>query len=524
MVSAVPVSQIILIIAAGLLAARIGKHFRVPESIPLMITGYALGSGWLGFLKPEELGINLDFLALIAVPIILFYDGLKTEARSLAENAGSVISISTVAVFATVAGIAFFSNLFLGLSWLSSFLLGAILASTDPAAILPVLRKLNIKKRIATVLEAETALNDGAAITIFTVVLGLAAGQEIGLRQGLQSFLYLAISSTLLGAMVGFAFFELFKRMKIEDDLLFASFVVLLTAYGVAEFFAASAVITIVIAALIFRAFVQSVFVTASNRIHTLSVWDDLNSLAISAVFLVLGSQVKLHEVLPFLLVGVLISLAFMLVVRPITVYASMFFDKSFKLREKMTISWLGGPRGVVSAALAGIVLARASEGLMPAEEAKAIFNITIIVIVTTIGITSVSASKVAKYLLKIREDTIEDEYKRLSTELKTMMVASRRFREEWKEGVVSTKIYDALNKEMTRQMRRIEKKLGEITKRAPLLETKEIAVKAREIILNQIAALENAYENKEITEKEYSRLLNKFRAQIDTLGEIEKD
>ncbi len=522
MVSAAPVSQIILIIAAGLLAARAGRHFRVPEAIPLMITGYALGSGWLGFLKPEELGINLDFLAVLAVPIILFFDGLKTEAKSLQENAGSVISISTVAVVVSVAGIAFFSNLFLGLSWQASFILGAILASTDPAAILPVLRKLNIKKKIATVLEAEAALNDGAAITIFTVVLGVAAGEQIGLREGLQSFLYLAVSSTLLGGLVGLSFYELFRRLKIEGDLVFASFVVLLTAYGVAEFFRASSVISIVIAALVFRAYVQSVFVNASNRIHTLSVWEDLNFLAISAVFLVLGSQIKLHNTFPYLFVGILIALAFLFVVRPLTVLLSLLFDRGFNFREKMAISWLGGPRGVVSAALAGIVLSKASAGLIPQSDADAIFNITIIVVVVSIGLTSVSASRVAKYLLKIREDTVEDEYKRLSTELKTMMVALRRFRGEWKEGVVSTKIYKVLEKEMLRQMARIENKLEDITKKVPHLENKEIAVKAREIILSQLGTLENAYENKEINEKEYLRLLNKFRTQIDTLGEIE--
>ncbi len=522
MVSAAPASQLVLIIAAGLLAARAGRHFRVPEAIPLLITGYLLGSDLLGFLKPEEIGINLDLLALLAVPIILFYDGLKTDARSLRENAFAVLSITTLAVVVTVAGIAFFSHLFLGLSWEGSLLLGAILASTDPASIIPVLRKLHIKKKISAVLEAETALNDAMALTLFTIILGLAAGQQLSLREGVTQFLYTAVSSSVLGAVVGSAFYELFKRLKVEGDLVFASFVVLLTAYGAAEFFKASSVITIVFAALIFRAFVQSVAVNASNRHHTLSVWEDLNFIAISAIFLILGAQVQVRQATPYLLVGLLIALLYMLLVRPLTVLVSLFFDKGFSFKEKLAISWLGGPRGVVSAALAGIVLSKASQGIVPQAEADAIFNITVIVIAATVGITSLTASSAAKRLLRLREDTLRDEYKRLSTELKTLMIASRRFREQWKEGSVSTKIYDALNKEMHRQMRSIEKRLEQIAARAPRLESTEIAMKAREIILNQVNALENAYENKEIPEKDYLQLSSKLRAQADALAEIE--
>jgi len=517
----VSVSQLVLILAGGLLAARVGRAFRVPEAIPLLIAGYVLGGDLLGVLKPAEMGISIDMVALFAVPIILFYDGLKTDAKSIKENAWAVLSITTIAVVVTVVGIGFFSNFFLGLSWPASLVLGAILASTDPASIIPVLRKLSIKKKISTVLEAETALNDATAITIFTVALGLAAGGEVGLRQGLSQFVYLTASSIVLGGLIGLAFYELFKRLRVETDLVFASFIVLLVAYGFAEFFNTSSVITIVFSALVFRAYLQSTQVNASSRLHTLEVWEDVNFMAIALVFLVLASAFTVAQAGPYLVVGVLIALAFMFVVRPLTIILSLFFDKSFAFREKIAIAWLGSPRGVVSAALAGIVLGKAANGAFPSSEAAAIFNITVIVIVVTVTISSLTATAATRALLHASENTIEDEYKRLSTELKTMMVASRRFRDEWKEGLVNTKIYDELNRKLNEKIKRIDVQLELINRKAPHLKDTQMAIKAREILIAQIAALGEAYENKELPEKEYTTLLKKLRAQADTLSEI---
>ena len=520
--SQLAINQLILIIVAGVAAARVGRSLRIPEVLPLLLTGFLLGGDVLGILRPADLGINLDFLALFLVPIILFYDGMKTDVRALRSIWLTVFSINTVAVVVTVSGIGFFSHLFLGLSWPASFLLGAILASTDPAAIIPVLRKLKISKRVSSVLEAETALNDASAITIFLVVLGLATGGAVTVGEGVSQFLYFAVVSTIVGAVIGFAFAELFRQFRIESNVVLASFVVLLVTYSVSESLGISSVIAVVVTALIFRQFLQSSSVDSINRLRTLSVWEDFNFLAISVIFLVLGSQIQLSKLGPYLFVGSLIAVSFMLVVRPLTVLVSMAIDRSFSLREKVLIAWLGGPRGSVSAALASIIIARAGEGLFPPAEAEAIFNITLVVIILTVVVTSLTATRAVRRLTNASEDSFEDSYRSLSTELKTMMIAWRQLREDWKAGLVSNRMYEEINKELERSMAAIEGKLDAIIAQAPYIAERARAQKVREVVITQLNALENAYENKEILEQDYVSLVEKFSAQLDRLSEIE--
>ena len=522
MVEASAAYQIILIIAGGIIAARLGQKLRVPEAIPLLVAGYILGADVLGFLKLQAFGISLDFIALFAVPVILFYDGLRTDSRHLLEIWKSVLSMTTLAVLVTVAGIAFVSHLFLGLSWLASLLLGAVLSSTDPAGIIPVVRKLNIRKRVSTMLEAEAALNDATSIIIFTIILGVALGESVSVQEGVARFLYSVLASSFIGAVVGIVVAQGISAIRAFRDVTFASFIVILAAYGISEAIGSSGVLAALMAALVFRYFLQSRMVDALSRLSTQLVWEHLNFLAIALVFLALGSQLQLSILFPYAVVGIFIALAFLLVVRPITVLASLFFDHSFSLNEKLLIAWLGGPRGTVSAALASIILAKASTGLFSVSEANAIFSITITVIVATVVITGATASFAVRKLLGLREDSVESQYRRLSTELKAMMVASRKLREEWKAGVVSTKMYEEIDGEHKKRMLDIERELYGIAKSAPALENKARSTKVQEVLFTQISALEDAYENKELLEGDYEELTKKFLDQIQRLDEIE--
>lgn len=515
-------SQIVLVIVGGIVAARLGQKLRVPEAIPLLVAGYVLGADVLGLLKLQSLGVSLEAVALFAVPVILFYDGLRTDSRHMLEVWKAVLSITTFAVLVTVAGIALVSHFLLGLSWIASLLLGAVLSSTDPAGVIPVLRKLNIRKRVSTVLEAETALNDATAITLFIIILGFAVGESVSLQEGASKFLYFVFASSLVGAVVSILVAQGLAAIKAFREVTFASIVVILAAYGVSEAIGVSGVVAVVVAALVFRYFLQSRFVDSLSKLNTQLVWEQLNFLAIALIFLALGSQLQLSLLLPFVAVGAFIALAFMFVVRPITVLASLFFDRSFSLNEKLLISWLGGPRGTVSAALASIILAKANAGAFDVAEANAIFSITITVIVVTVVLTGATAGLAVGKLLGLREDSLESRYRRLSTELKAMMVASRKLREEWKAGLLNTKMYEEIDGEHKRRMQAIEKELFDIAESVPALENKARSTKVREVLFTQISSLEEAYENKELLEEDYAELAQKFLDQVERLEEIE--
>ena len=522
MVGSGVILQVVVILIAGLIATRIGKKYDVPVIIPLLIAGYILGPDVLNYLNLNAYGLNLGMLAAIAVPVILFYDGLKADPKTIGDYWKTVLSINTLAVLVTVFGIAGSAHYVLGLSWLASFLLGAILASTDPAAILPILRKLNVDKKVSSILETETAFNDAAALALFGVIMSVAVTQTFSLQEGFVQFLTLFFWSILLGFVVGLAARELFVRFKIGHDLTFASFAVLLASIIVASVFQVNGAIAAVVSAVIFGEYVRSKHVESIQRMYALSAWEDINFLAIALVFIGLGSQLALAKIMPFLLVGIAIAVVFMYVVRPVTILVSMAFDKSFSLREKLFIAFIGGPRGTVSAALAASALVAAPIGVLTQEGMQFVFYVTLVVIITTIVATSASATYITEKLLGVRENVSEERYRALRADLKGMMMASRKLREEWKSGIMSNKMYSELDAQQSALIKAAEQELARIAKTNPHLEFREKLDKTRELMAAQINTLEESYTNKELSEKSYDELLEKYNSVLGRLSELE--
>ncbi|MEW5955631.1 MAG: sodium:proton antiporter [Candidatus Micrarchaeota archaeon] len=515
-------AQLALIAVGGIIAARAGQRLRIPAVIPLLIAGYLLGPDVLNLLRPAELGINLELLAAIAVPLVLFYDGLKTDPKQLGASFRAVAAITTVAVLFTVFGIGVVAHFVFGLSWLASLLLGAILSSTDPAAIIPVLRKLNISKKVSGILEAETAFNDAAAISLFMVIVGVAAGQTLSLTGALGQFLLIIISSVAAGLAVGWLFVQLLRFLRAESDLLMVTLIILASSFGVAEYFGGSGAISAVVTAIIIGAHLRGPRVEPLARAYTFSAWDEINFIAIALVFIVLGAEISVASILPFLLIGIVLSLAFVYLVRPMTVLVSMFFEKEFSVNEKLFISWVGGPRGTVSAALAAMVMAKAAQGAFPSSEANAIFGITIVVICFTVVVTSLTAGAAAKFMLGAVEDSAAEKYRRLSVELKAMRIASKKLYDEWNKGLISTKMYNELNSRHMEMIARTAREIAELAYENPALEDKERITHVKRMLATQINTVNDAFDNKEISEQSYHDLMKKYDEMLGRLSEVE--
>ncbi len=513
--------QILIVIIFGAIAARVGRHFRVPEVLPLLLAGYVLGGDFLGLLKPDVLKISFETLALLAIPVILFVDGIKADPVSLRQRWKTLFSVATLAVVVTVLGIAAVGHFFLGMAWTTAFLLGAILASTDPAAIIPMLRKLNISRRVSAVLEAETAFNDAAAITIFLVVLGTAGAAGVqGAVNPLEQFFKLFVLSIAVGLACGLLVNTVFRRVRVEKDLMLVSIVLLIATYAFAEYVGASGIISSVVAAMIFGNYVRSHYVDSISRIYFFEAWEDLSFLAVAVVFLVLGSQLQAAALLPFVAYGIAITLAFVFLVRPVTILASMFFDKSYSFKEKIFISWIGGPRGAVSAALASILVSKSYTGAFPAQDAASILGITLTVIVASVAITSATASLAARRLLRSSDDPMEMKYRLLSSELKTVMAAKERLKEDHKTGLINAKIFRGLDAELEEHDERIEKQMAGLAEQKPAFEDRERSGEVERLIATQVDRLEELYSKGELSEPSYRELLEKNSNALNRLLE----
>ena len=359
------------ILAASILVALGASRAGVPALVAFLALGMLLGSDGVGGIEFDdaELARRVGVVCLVA---ILFEGGLSTSWRRLREVAVPAALLSTVgvAVTALLTGVA--AHALFDLTWLEAVLLGAVVSSTDAAAVFATLRFTRIPRRLARTLEAETGGNDPMAIAL-----------TIGLVDWIQSPAYgfpdlalLLLRQLGLGLVVGVGLGALatlaFARIpqSIGAFAPVASVAAAALSFGVADVMGGSGFLAVYLVGL-------AVGSTPSRYRHQLvSFHEGLAFLAQVAMFVVLGLLVFPHELPAVALSGLALAAVLLLVARPAAVWASTAFS-NFSTRERALLGW-AGLRGAVPIVLGAIVL---SSGL---ESGNTIFNAVFVVVLVS--------------------------------------------------------------------------------------------------------------------------------------------
>jgi potassium/hydrogen antiporter len=351
------------LLAAGLLASLVAGRLRIPGLVLFLGVGMAIGSdgtGWIEFSNYEL----ARFVGIIALGLILYEGGLTAgfdEIRPVLAPALSLALVGT-AITAAVTGVA--AALLLDLSLLEGLLLGAILCSTDGAAIFALLRGSTLRRRLARTLEGEAGMNDPVAVLL---VLGFVEWimQPEG---GLANMLVLLVQQLLIGGAVGLFVGRVaamaFQRAQLASAGLYpvASIATAAIAFGGAEILHGSAFLSVYLAGLV----IGSAPIPAKQTVtifHQGLAW-----VAQITLFIVLGLLVFPHELPAVALEGLLITLVLVFVARPVAV-AVATVALGYTLPERVALSW-AGLRGAVPVVLATFPVI---EGIQVAPE---FFNI----------------------------------------------------------------------------------------------------------------------------------------------------
>ncbi|MEM0905846.1 MAG: cation:proton antiporter [Pseudomonadota bacterium] len=197
------------------LVEAIASRLALPQSIVLAALGIVLGSvaafGEMTPLAPiaslfGELPLSANTLTLLLLPPLLFDAALRIDARRMMDDAVPVVLLAVVAVCVTTFAIGL-ALAPLGVQpLLVCLLLGAIVSTTDPLAVLSIFRDVGAPGRLTRIVEGESLFNDAAAIALFTILLGaVAAGNAVTLADGMVVFLVTGLGGVLVGAGMGFA-------------------------------------------------------------------------------------------------------------------------------------------------------------------------------------------------------------------------------------------------------------------------------------------------------------------------------
>jgi potassium/hydrogen antiporter len=354
-----------ILVALG--AARIG----VPTLVAFLALGMLLGSDGPGgiYFDDAELARAVGIVALAA---ILFEGGLSTSWRRLRRVAMPAVLLATVGVVVTAILTGVAAYYLFDLSWLESVLLGAVVASTDAAAVFATLRFTHIRRRLARTLEAETGVNDPVAIAL---TIGLIDWIEEP-SSDLPDLVLLVVRQLGLGLVVGVGLgalaLWLFARLPhaIGAFAPVASVSAGALSFGAADVIGGSGFLAVYLVGLAIGS------TPSRHRRQLVAFHEGLAFLAQVTMFVVLGLLVFPSDLPAVALAGLALAVLLMVLIRPIAVLVSTAFS-NFTARERALLGW-AGLRGAVPIVLATFVLS--SE----VGEAETIFNAVFFVVVVS--------------------------------------------------------------------------------------------------------------------------------------------
>lgn len=513
------VEQVGAIVLIGVVSARLAKAFRVPMLVPLLITGLVLGPFGLGLVEPGSFGISLTGVAFVIIPLYLFAEGLSMDLSDVRSYGAVVVSLVTVGVVITALGVAAVAHFVLGMPLLVSLLLGAILGSTDPSAIIPLLESGRVSRKVSSIAKAESALNDPTSIVLFTVALSMLSGSgPVSAGSIVAEFGRLLLGGLLVGLLFGYTSVALVERFGLEEQLNYVTVITFIAAYTVSGYFETSNIVASVVAGMVMGGELNRIGVQPQVRRNLTYFWDNVKFIAEVLIFLLLGLYTTRDVFAPAnLLGGLIVALAMVFLIRPAAVFGSAL--NRLSRAEKLFVSWMGA-RGAVPAALGGVTVGLAST--VPALEpyATRIFAIVFFMVIFTIGLVAFTVTSVARRLGLEVEDRLE-EYRSMRARQISLMAALRNLEEAHARGDVSDNVYSSLREEYQSKLTEIEAKMQEIEGQLRLnTEQLQILRRRRQLILTQINTLNEYRRANELSEKAYRELMDDLMRQLNEVEE----
>jgi len=378
------------LVILSILTIKLSNRFGIPSLVLFLAIGMLAGSDGLGGIAFDNPSL-VRSLGVIALVLILFAGGLDTEWAAVRPILWQGLSLSTIGVLITALLVGVFVSWVQGFSFLEGLLLGAIVSSTDAAAVFMVLRarKAKIPRRLIQLLEFESGSNDPMAVVLTIALIRLLTEPATSFGELVVFFVMQMGVGTVIGIAMGEIMRRSFNALDLELEGIYPvlSVALALLTYGLTDYLDGSGFLAVYLAGLVMQ---RKPF---THQQSVLRFHDGLAWLMQVTMFLTLGLQVFPARLVPIAGVGLLISLFLIFVARPASVHAALAFSP-MSLREQTLVAW-AGLRGAVPIILATFPLVA---GL---QQADMIFHMVFFIALTSVVIQGTAIPWITR-LLKI--------------------------------------------------------------------------------------------------------------------------
>jgi potassium/hydrogen antiporter len=394
-----------LILGAGLVSQLIATFLRIPEMIVLVAVGALIGPSVLGIVENPLNGAGAQLIFTLGVSLILFHGGVGISLRVISRVAVGLGLLALPGVLITTVIVALAVAPIFGVAFPVALLIGAVLASTDPAILIPLFDRLNIRPKVAQTLISESGFNDTTGAVLTLALVGAVESGRFTLSGPTWEFSKEVAMGTVIGILAGLILCYAIastKRTGIWDEAPgVAILAVVALAYFSNEYVGGSGYLAAFVMGLMVGNMRELGFAGQyeEHEVMLESFVGQVSEIATLLVFVTLGLNLPFEALGQYLLGGLLVMAVFIFVARPITVLACLLPDRrgGWTREELAFLSW-SRYTGVIPAAVASLLLARGVEG------AEIAVSLVALAVCATLLLQATTAGYVARRLGLIEE------------------------------------------------------------------------------------------------------------------------
>lgn len=458
----------LFILFLAIISVPLATRFRLPLEVFLVI-----GSCIVSALPAIPVNINPNVIFKLFLPPILFYAAYFTSWRDFKFNF-RVISLLAVGlvIFTTVAVAIVVKLLIPDISWAEGFLLGAIISPTDASAATSIIKKLNAPRRIISILEGESLVNDASALLLFRFSLVAILSGTFSLGGAIVKFVYISIGGSILGICIAIAVIAILRRLRNVEAETTLTFVTAITCFITAELFGVSGVIATVVAGIYFGIHIPEIS-TARTRINANATWRTLMFVINGFAFTLIGLELPIilnslhsHDFMTLLFQGIIISVI-IIIARMIWVfliaYGSRLLVPSINVKDPMPrweviflVGW-SGMRGIISLAAALSIPYQLSPGVPFPHRDFILLTTYCVIVVTLLLPTLTMPTLLERFGFLNAENKLQEEAK---ARIKALQAAIDKIEEMAKIESPPAELVDEFRHQFERRLRVINSQL----------------------------------------------------------------